>query len=176
MIELLELKFSRRWQTNKIESDWSNSPRHSSSRQFRSPRRNVKVYSLSGATTRDLTDFIRPLAETKPGKVIIHCGTNDVRDYTAEEVTNNLIDLKSLINEISPDTAVIFSTLTLRTDSNNLMKKVTEVNICLQNSCKKHNIDNSNIDKRGLSAKGLHLNMSGTTRLAMNFKALLNSF
>ena len=64
-------------------------------------------------------------------------------------------------------------------DSNNLMKKVTEVNICLQNSCKKHNIelvDNSNIDKRGLSAKGLHLNMSGTTRLAMNFKALLNRF
>ena len=38
MIESLELKFSRRWQTNKIESDWSNSPRHSSSRQFRSPR------------------------------------------------------------------------------------------------------------------------------------------
>ena len=142
-------------------------------------RRNVKVYSLSGATTRDLKDFIRPLAETKPGKVIIHCGTNDVRDYTAEEVTNNLIDLKSLINEISPDAAVIFSTLTLRTDSNNLMKKVTEVNICLQNSCKKHNIelvDNSNINKRGLSAKGLHLNMSGTTRLAMNFKALLNRF
>ena len=32
-----ELKFSRRWQTNKIESDWSNSPRHSFSRQFRSP-------------------------------------------------------------------------------------------------------------------------------------------
>ena len=39
MIELLELKFSRRWQTNKIESDWSNSPRHSFSRQFRSPRK-----------------------------------------------------------------------------------------------------------------------------------------
>ena len=27
MIKLLELKFSRRWQTNKIESDWSNSIR-----------------------------------------------------------------------------------------------------------------------------------------------------
>ena len=39
---LLELKFSRRWQTNKIESDWSNSPRHSSSRQFRSPRETVR--------------------------------------------------------------------------------------------------------------------------------------
>ena len=42
MIELLELKFSRRWQTNKIESDWSNSPRHSSSRQFRSPSLDTK--------------------------------------------------------------------------------------------------------------------------------------
>ena len=41
MIELLELKFSRRWQTNKIESDWSNSPRHSFSRQFRSPRKYI---------------------------------------------------------------------------------------------------------------------------------------
>ena len=39
MIELLDLKFSRRWQTNKIESDWSNSPRQLSSRQFRSSRR-----------------------------------------------------------------------------------------------------------------------------------------
>ena len=129
-------------------------------------RRNVKVYSLSGATTKDLKDFIRQLAETRPGKVIIHCGTNDIRDYSAKEITNSLIDLKLLINEISPNTVVIFSTLTLRTDSNNLMNKVTEVNICLQNSCKKHNIeliDNSNIDKRGLSAKGLHLNMSGTT-------------
>ena len=142
-------------------------------------RRNVKVYSLSVATTRDLKDFIRPLAETKPGKVIIHCGTNNIRDYSGEEITHNLIDLKSLINEISPDTVVIFSTLTLRTDSNNLMNKVTEVNICLQSSCKKHNtelVDNSNIDKRGLSAKGLHLNMSGTTRLAMNFNALLDRF
>ena len=40
MIELLELKFSRLWQTNNVESDWSNSPRHSSSRQFRSPSKN----------------------------------------------------------------------------------------------------------------------------------------
>ena len=44
MIKLLELKFSRRWQTNKIESVWSNSPRHSSSRQFRSPRNSSLNY------------------------------------------------------------------------------------------------------------------------------------
>ena len=30
--------------TNKIESDWSNSPRASSSRQFRSPRKGDEAY------------------------------------------------------------------------------------------------------------------------------------
>ena len=49
--------------------------------------RDVKVYSPSGATTKDLKDFIIPLAERRPGKVMIHCGTNDVRNYSAEEVT-----------------------------------------------------------------------------------------
>ena len=58
--------------------------------------RDLKVYSLSGATTRDLKDFVRRLAETRPGKVIIRCGTNSVRDYSDEEATNKLIDLKSL--------------------------------------------------------------------------------
>ena len=57
MIELLELKFSRRWQTNKIESDWSNSPRHSSSRQFRSPRNEEVPESLS-APQKVLTDYV----------------------------------------------------------------------------------------------------------------------
>ena len=56
MIELLELKFSRRWQTNKIEPDWSNSPRHSSSRQFRSPSTSMqqtKAKSEPGLITVD---------------------------------------------------------------------------------------------------------------------------
>ena len=49
---MLELEFSRRWQTNKIESDWSNSPRHSSSRQFRSPRYNHEIAWTLGSTDR----------------------------------------------------------------------------------------------------------------------------
>ena len=61
MIELLELKFSRRWQTNKIQSDWSNLPRHSSSRQFRSPRQylnfgmqTINTYRTAVSPTLDL--------------------------------------------------------------------------------------------------------------------------
>ena len=59
MIELLELKFSRRWQTNKIESDWSNSPRHSSSRQFRSPRNGQRENVKNEGSVKNLhTTFV----------------------------------------------------------------------------------------------------------------------
>ena len=43
---------------------------------------NVKVYALSGATTTELVAFLRPLANTKLGKIIIHRGTNDLCDCT----------------------------------------------------------------------------------------------
>ena len=58
MIELLELKFSRRWQTNKIESDWSNSPRHSSSRQFLSPRSDCELSSVGKMSCQTLRKLV----------------------------------------------------------------------------------------------------------------------
>ena len=42
----------------------------------------VKVYALSEATTTELVAFLRPLANTKLGKIIIHRGTNDLCDCT----------------------------------------------------------------------------------------------
>ena len=70
----------------------------------------VKVYdALSGATTTELVAFLRPLANTKPGKMIIHCGANDLSDCTPDNVVNNLLNIKVLINSISPETVVIFS-------------------------------------------------------------------
>ena len=65
MIELLELKFSRRWQTNKIESDWSNSARHSSSRQFRSPRSCSKFKVENIATNCSMVAVIALAGLTK---------------------------------------------------------------------------------------------------------------
>ena len=108
--------------------------------------------------------------------MIIHCAKNDLCDCTPDNVVNNLNSI--LINSISPETVVIFSNLTLRTDSDNLAEKGKKVNLKLEEVCKRDNIfilDNSNIDKRGQNAKGLHLNRFGEARLAMNFKAKLRS-
>ena len=139
-------------------------------------KRLVKVYSLSGATTDDLKEFLKPLAHTKPGRIILHCGTNDLRDKSTDEVIKNLVDLRLMIQGVSPDTKVIFSSLTLRLDSDESKSKVVKVNAQLKSICEHENIelvDNSNITKRGLGVEGLHLNMSGTARLALNFKSVL---
>ena len=88
----------------------------------------AKVYSLSGAATDDLKEFVKPLAHTKPGRVILHCGTNNLRDKSADEEIKNLLDLRLMIQGISPDTKVIFSSLTLWLDSNESKSKVAKVN------------------------------------------------
>ena len=116
----------------------------------------VKVYSLSGATTDDLKEFVKPLAHTKLGRIILHCGINDLRDKSADEIIKNLLDLRLMIQGISPDTKVIFSSLTLRLDSAESKSKVVKVSAQLKSICELENIglvDNSNIDKRGLGQR-----------------------
>ena len=61
-----------------------------------------------------------------------------------------------MIKGISPDTKVIFSSLTLRLDSDESKSKVVKVNAQLKIICERENIelvDNSNITKRGLGFK-----------------------
>ena len=102
---------------------------------------------------------------------------SNLRDKSADKVIKNLFDLRLMIQGISPDTKVIFSSLTFNSDESK--SKVVKVNAQLKSICECKNIelvDNSHIDKRGLGVKGLHLNMSGTDRLALNFKSVLTKF
>ena len=98
----------------------------------------VKVHSLSGATTTDdLKEVVKPLANTKPGRIIFHCGTNDLRDKSADKVIKNLLDLTLMIQGISLDTKVIFSSLTLCLDSDESRSKEAEVNTQLKSTCER---------------------------------------
>ena len=48
--------------------------------------------------------------------MIIHTGTNNASSSTSKEIQNNLLELKSLVNEKLPQCKVWLSTPTLRTD------------------------------------------------------------
>ena len=49
--------------------------------------------------------------------MIIHIGTNDAHSSTSREIQENLLKLKSLVNEKLPQCKVWLSTTTLRTDN-----------------------------------------------------------
>ena len=100
--------------------------------------------------------------------MIIHIGTNNAPSSTSKEIQNNLLELKSLVNEKLPQCKVWLLTPTLRTDDgretlivSQLVNRLLNLNIDV--------ISNRNIKNTHLSRKSLHLNDSGSKLLARNF-------
>ena len=137
----------------------------------------VKVRSFSGAVIRDMYDFIQPLMERKPGKIILHVGTNDIPyGKSAEDIMCELLRLKTYIMlkyKITP----IISWPIIRADYDgkwaetvtDIWRALDEVSI--------PSIRNTDISPKMLNDKGrfpgLHLNKWGRARLAMNFLSFL---
>ena len=107
--------------------------------------------------------------------MIIHTGTNDTPSSTSREIQDNLLKLKTLVNEKLPQCKVWLSTPNLRTDHGKATLTVSQ----LVNNLLNLNIDvidNRNIKNRHLSRKGLHLNDSGSKLLARNFLEKIKLF
>ena len=94
-------------------------------------------------------------------------------------MTNDRVNAIDNWNEIidsakreSPDTEIVFSTLTIRKDRPGMSKRVKALNSKIREFCEKNNvkeISNANVDENRLSAKKLHLNQRGNSVLARNF-------
>ena len=107
--------------------------------------------------------------------IIFHAGTNDTYHSTSREILKKLLNLKSLIQEKLPDCKVFISAPTLRSDNGKATLTVNQLtNHLLQLSI--DIADNRNIISKHLSRKGLHLNESGSRRLAINFLQRIKKF
>ena len=118
------------------------------------------------------------LVAGKPGCIINHAGTYDITNGI-----NSLNSVKKIIRSVkwsSPNTKFVFSSTLLRKDKKDILKKVTDINSCLENYCKQKHldfIDNSNILEKHLGKKKLHLSKGGNSVLENNFiKYLRPSF
>ena len=84
------------------------------------------------------------------------------------------------VKTASPNTKLIFSSVILRKDIKDILKKVGETNQRLKNYCKQKNIDfvdNDNIIEEHLGSKKLHLNKRGNSILTKNIlKYLRDSY
>ena len=87
----------------------------------------VKVKRFSGSTVDDLSHHIVPIVRKKPTNMIIYIGTKVAPSSTPREIQDNLLKLKSLVNEKLPQLKVWLSTPTLRTDNEKATLTVTQL-------------------------------------------------
>ena len=108
--------------------------------------------------------------------MIIQIGTNDALSLMSRDIQDNLLKLKSLINEKLPQCKVWLSIPTRRTDNKKATLTVSQSMNHLLNLYIDV-FDNRNIKNRHLSRKGLHLNDSGPKLLLVrNFLEKIKLF
>ena len=132
----------------------------------------VKVRAFPGARVDDLYDYLAPLVKKRPSNIILHIGSNDAIDKTADQILKEILDLKANILLILPTVRVYLSCPTIRLD-NKVVNDVLRDLDCKLKSLAVDIISNDNVDRTCLGKKRLHLNPKGSGRLAMNYIALM---
>ena len=79
-----------------------------------------------------------------------------------------MLSLKGFIEKTLPQSKVCISNVVKRTDSRKVTLTVNKVNEHLS-ALQSDIFDNSNVNVTGLNRGGLHLNKTGTRKLAVNF-------
>ena len=94
----------------------------------------VVVKYFSGASTSDMKHHIKPTLHKAPQQIVLHIGTNDLRDTKPEAVADNIVDIARQIENES-DAKVVISELVPRNDRENLKEAVQVVNKRLSKFC-----------------------------------------
>ena len=143
--------------------------------QTRAIKFSTKYYS--GATTDDMKSYIQPTISNDPEFIVLHCGTNDLRQNTSETEIR-LKTLELAVSCKSDSNNCLISGIVPRLDK--LNAKAAQVNGFLKNDCGKRNIcfiNRSNVNPRyHCNQSGTHLNKSGTNRLIENLLFAVSKF
>lgn len=104
-------------------------------------------------------------------EIVLHVGTNDLKDHSSRVVAEQIVDLGNQILSSSPDTKVTISALTQSYDEQCLGKKVTDYNKVIKSFCNQSGrgfIKHPNIVESCVNNQKLHLNKKGIIILASN--------
>ena len=88
----------------------------------------------------------KPIAKRRPDICIVHTCTNDLKDSDELSIGENIVKVKETIENISPGTKTLISTLVNRYDSEELHLKTLRVNEKLKQLSPAYDlIDNGNL-------------------------------
>ena len=114
--------------------------KHLNAHKMSKDNNKVKVATFPGWTIRDMRDHIKPIFRKKPNQLIIHVGTNSLRESESPSAcSDEIINLVSSIKRDATDTDVVLSSLTARSDDGQLAIQVEEVNSTLRDFAAKTN-------------------------------------
>ena len=137
----------------------------------------VSSHSFPGATVEDMHDFIKPLLRRKPEKVILHVGTNNVKNDNPKRIKGKITELVDAIRKEQPTVKIAFSSIVHRTDDRSLNRCIDQVNRSMESFSTQSGVDyisQGNISEDCLNSGGLHLNRRGVFNFASNFRKYLN--
>ena len=112
--------------------------------------------------------YIKPLLKKCPDNIILHVGTNNTVNEPSKMVLHKLLNLKKFIEHTLPESKVFISNLITRTDNSKASLTVIKTNEHLH-GLQMDIIGNGNITSNELNKGGLHLNLGGLFKLAVNF-------
>ena len=136
------------------------------------------VKSFPGATVSDMEDYIKLICRKSPEKIILHVGTNDLKNSSPKVIADSILNLATQIKEDSPISTVGVSALLDRNDCPKLATKVKQVNLILDDYCHMNKIPflrNRNTNISHLNSRGLHLNKQSSLFLQNNFCEFINN-
>ena len=136
----------------------------------------VYVKAFPGATVDDMNDYVKPIVRKQPDNIIVHVGTNNLRDDEPNAVADKIVGLCEYIESNHPSCKIAISELTVRRDD--LEHARRQVNKALSSFCRSRDwafIRHNDITDQQLNEKGLHLNHAGVSVLAKNFNNHIKS-
>ena len=136
----------------------------------------VAIKTFPGAGIDDMFHYVRPTVSTRPDEIILHIGTNDLKNKSPETFARSVVNLGNSIKRENNEIKLTLSSIINRSDDAFLEEKVKQYNELLVDLCSTNKwdlIDNNNINHSHLNNYGLHLNRKGTGALAKNIKHYL---
>ena len=126
----------------------------------------VVVKSFAGATTSDMSHYLKPTLGKKPDQIVLHVGTNDIGKLAPHKITDSIVNLAREVENNSYAQVMVYELITRSDESSSA--DVVDVNKRLLKFCKQQDwtlIRHNNIRQTDLNKGGLHLNERGTSRM-----------
>ena len=127
-----------------------------------------------GSTSHEIAHYIIPtLINDKPDMIVIHAGTNDLRNTRKEEIVDSIMNIVGTYQKYGV-TNIYVSSLIFREQYH---IKVSEVNQLLRHRQTLNNfilIENDDITREHIWKDNLHLNNYDTINIANNFINMLD--